>query len=129
MLRNQINDALKEAMKAKEAARVSTLRLIMAALKDRDIAARGKGDDSGIDEDEILNMLQTMIRQRRDSVQLYREGKREELALKEEAEIGVIEEFLPKIVCSNSNCEVVDKSGNVKGYISNKELQSSLTKS
>lgn len=95
MLRSQINDALKVAMKAKQSARVSTLRLMTAALKDRDIAARGKGEDGGIADDEILNMLQTMIRQRRDSVKLYREGKREELAAKEEAEITVIEEFLP----------------------------------
>jgi len=95
MLRSQINDALKVAMKAKDSARVSTLRLMTAALKDRDIAARGKGEDGGIAEDDILNMLQTMIRQRRDSVKMYRDGNREELAAKEEAEITVIEEFLP----------------------------------
>jgi len=95
MLRSQINDALKAAMKAKESARVSTLRLMTAALKDRDIAARGKGDDGGVPDDDILNMLQTMIRQRRDSVQMFRDGDREELALKEEAEIVVIEEFMP----------------------------------
>jgi len=95
MLRSQINDALKAAMKVKESARVSTLRLMTAALKDRDIAARGKGDDGGVPDDDILNMLQTMIRQRRDSVQMFRDGDREELALKEEAEIVVIEEFMP----------------------------------
>jgi uncharacterized protein YqeY len=95
MLRSQINDALKSAMKAKERARVSTLRLMMAAMKDRDIAARGKGDDGGISDDDILNMLQTMIRQRRESIKMFRDGVREELAVKEEAEIGVIEEFLP----------------------------------
>ena len=95
MLRSSINDSLKTAMKAKEAARVSTLRLMTAALKDRDIAARGKGDDGGISDDEILGMLQTMIRQRRDSIKMFRDGNREELAVKEEAEISVIEEFLP----------------------------------
>ena len=95
MLRSSINDSLKTAMKAKEAARVSTLRLVMAALKDRDIAARGKGESGGISDDNILSMLQTMIRQRRDSIKMYLDGDRAELAAKEEAEIGVIEEFLP----------------------------------
>ncbi len=95
MLRSQINDALKTAMKARESARVSTLRLMTAALKDRDIAARGKGDDGGVPDEDILSMLQTMIRQRRESVKMFRDGDREELALKEEAEIVVIEEFMP----------------------------------
>ncbi len=95
MLRSQINDALKTAMKAKQSARVSTLRLMTAALKDRDIAARGKGDDGGVPDEDILNMLQTMIRQRRESVKMFRDGDREDLALKEEAEIVVIQEFMP----------------------------------
>jgi len=83
-------------MKAKNPARVSTLRLIMAALKDRDIAARTEGKPDGIADEDILGMLGTMIRQRRDSVKMFRDGNREELALKEEAEISVIEEFLPR---------------------------------
>jgi len=95
-MRSQIKDALTTAMKAKDAPRVSTLRLIMAALKDRDIAARTEGKPDGISDDDILGMLGTMIRQRRDSVKMYRDGNREELAAKEEAEISVIEEFLPR---------------------------------
>jgi len=83
-------------MKAKDTARVSTLRLIMAALKDRDIAVRTEGKPDGIADEDIIGMLGTMIRQRRDSVKMFREGNREELALKEEAEISVIEEFLPR---------------------------------
>ena len=83
-------------MKAKNPPRVSTLRLIMAALKDRDIAARTEGKPDGIADEDILGMLGTMIRQRRDSVKMFRDGNREELALKEEAEISVIEEFLPR---------------------------------
>ena len=83
-------------MKAKDKARVSTLRLIMAALKDRDIAVRTEGKPDGIPDDDILGMLGTMIRQRRDSVKMFRDGNREELAAKEEAEIAVIEEFLPR---------------------------------
>jgi len=95
-MRSQIKDALTTAMKAKDAARVSTLRLIMAALKDRDIAVRTEGKPDGISDDDILGMLGTMIRQRRDSVKMFRDGNREELAAKEEAEITVIEEFLPR---------------------------------
>ena len=83
-------------MKAKDPARVSTLRLIMAALKDRDISVRTEGKPDGISDEDILGMLGTMIRQRRDSVKMFRDGNREELALKEEAEISVIEEFLPR---------------------------------
>jgi uncharacterized protein YqeY len=96
MLRTKISDSLKTAMKAKDSLRVSTLRLMMAALKDRDIAARSGGDGDGVSDDDILGMLQTMIRQRRDSVKLYVEGGRQELADQEEAEIAVIEEFLPQ---------------------------------
>jgi uncharacterized protein len=95
-MRSQIKEALTTAMKAKDKARVSTLRLIMAALKDRDIAVRTEGKPDGIPDDDILGMLGTMIRQRRDSVKMFRDGNREELAAKEEAEIAVIEEFLPR---------------------------------
>ena len=95
-MRSKIKEALTTAMKAKDTARVSTLRLIMAALKDRDIAVRTEGKPDGIADEDIIGMLGTMIRQRRDSVKMFREGNREELALKEEAEISVIEEFLPR---------------------------------
>ena len=95
-MRSKIKEALTTAMKAKDTARVSTLRLIMAALKDRDIAVRTEGKPDGIADEDIIGMLGTMIRQRRDSVKMFREGNREELALKEEAEIAVIEEFLPR---------------------------------
>ena len=86
-MRSKIKEALTTAMKAKDTARVSTLRLIMAALKDRDIAVRTEGKPDGIADEDIIGMLGTMIRQRRDSVKMFREGNREELALKEEAEI------------------------------------------
>ena len=74
MLRTRLNDALKAAMKAKETRTLATVRLILAALKDRDIAARGKGNLEGIDEDGILAMLQSMIKQRRESIALYEKG-------------------------------------------------------
>ena len=95
-LRAQLNDAMKEAMKAKDAKRLATVRLMLAALKDRDIAARSRGVMDGITEDEILSMLQSMIKQRRESISLYEQGGRLELAQQEADEIAIIERFLPR---------------------------------
>jgi uncharacterized protein YqeY len=96
MLRARLNDELKAAMKAKDQRAVSTVRLILAALKDRDIAARGKGNTDGISEEEIGDLLQKMISQRRESIELYEQGNRQDLAQQEREEIQVIERFLPK---------------------------------
>jgi uncharacterized protein YqeY len=98
MLREQINGVLKTAMKAKEQNKVSTLRLINAAIKDRDIADRTKGgvDEDGIADDAILQLLQSMIKQRRDSIVAYTKGDRPELAAREAEEITFIQEFLPE---------------------------------
>ncbi|MBF0356074.1 MAG: GatB/YqeY domain-containing protein [Alphaproteobacteria bacterium] len=96
MLRTRLNGALKTAMLAKEVRAVSTVRLILAALKDRDIAARSKGNLDGISEDDILGMLQSMIKQRRESIGLYEQGGRLELAQQEQEEIVIIERFLPR---------------------------------
>ncbi len=96
MLRTRLNDALKIAMKGKDAPTVSTLRLILAAIKDRDIAARGKGNKDGVTDDEVLSLLQSMIKQRHESISLYEKGGRMELAQREAEEIAVIEEFLPE---------------------------------
>lgn len=93
-LRDQFTDQLKTSMKAGDSARTSTLRMIMARLKDIDIAARPKGIDK-VAEDEVLSMLRGMVKSRRESVELYTQGNRPELAAKEEAEIAVIEGFLP----------------------------------
>ena len=93
-LREQLTAAVKASMLARNADRTSSLRMIQAKLKDTDIAARPKGVDA-IPDVEILAMLRSMIKSRRDSVVLYRQGGREELAAKEEAEIAVIAEFLP----------------------------------
>ena len=95
-IRNKINQSLKEALKTKEPVSTSTIRLIMAALKDRDIAARSKGETEGVADDEILAMLQTMVKQRRESISLYEQGGRLELAERESAEIAVIQKFLPE---------------------------------
>lgn len=96
MLRNQLNDALKSALRSKDNTGVATIRLIMAALKDRDIQARTKGNAEGISDEEILGLLQSMVKQRRDSIDAYRQGGRNDLAEREEEEISVIERFLPR---------------------------------
>lgn len=96
MLRDQLNVALKEAMKAKDQARVSTIRLILAAFKERDIAARTDGPDAGVGEAELVNVLQKLVKQRRDSVEAYEKAARQDLADKEKAEIAIIESYLPQ---------------------------------
>jgi len=96
MMRAAFSDALKEALKEKDQCAVSTIRLILAALKDRDIAARGNGKTDGIGDDEILAMLQTMLKQRAESIRLYEQGGRLELAEQEKAEMEVIRRFMPK---------------------------------
>ena len=94
-LREQFTEQLKASMKAGDQARTSTLRMVLARLKDTDIAARPKGLDRVPDE-EVLAMLRTMVKSRRESVALYQQGNRPELAAKETAEIAVIEGFLPQ---------------------------------
>lgn len=96
MLREKFKESLKDAMKSRNERATATLRLIQAALKDRDIAARGRGKMDGIDETEILAMLQTMIKQRKESISHFEQGGRLELAQQEQEEIGIIEGFLPK---------------------------------
>lgn len=94
--REEFSARLKEAMKNKDQIALATVRLIQAALKDRDINARGSGNHEGIPDTEILSMLQSMIKQRLESAKTYRDAARPELADREEAEIKVIETFLPK---------------------------------
>lgn len=96
MLREQITEAMKDAMRAREPETLSTVRMILAGIKDKDIAARPSGNASGIGDPEILSLLQTMVKQRRESVALYRQGSRADLVAREEGEIAVIERFLPK---------------------------------
>jgi uncharacterized protein YqeY len=95
VLRDNINDALKTAMKAGDARRVSTLRLVNSALKNADIEARGQGKGPLSDED-LLSLLQKMIKQRHESVELYEKGGRPELAAQERDEITIISAYLPK---------------------------------
>ncbi len=95
-MRERINAGLKQAMRDKAADRLSTLRLITAAIKDRDIAARGEGAEDGVGEGDILAILGKMVKQRQESARAYEEGGRLDLSERERAEIVVIEEFLPR---------------------------------
>ncbi len=96
MLRQAFTDRLKQAMKVRDVRAVSTVRMILAGLKERDVAARGEANANGIAEPEIARMLQGMIKQRRESIVLYEQGNRADLAQLERDEIGVIESFLPR---------------------------------
>ena len=95
-LRAQLTDAMKEAMKAKDAKRLATVRLILAALKDKDIAARSETSRDLLGDDEILGLMAKMIKQREESATVYRQGGRPELAENEESEIAIIRTFMPK---------------------------------
>jgi len=96
MLRDKLNEAMKDAMRARDTAALGTIRLILAKLKEVDIAARTEANREGVADDRILSMLQGMIKQRNESVALYEKGNRADLAEKEKAEIAVIERFLPQ---------------------------------
>ena len=95
MLRTSINDAMKEAMKARDERRVSTLRLMNAAIKNADIEARGQGREP-LNEAELMSLFQKMIKQRQESAELYEKGRRPELAAQERAEIEIVSAYLPK---------------------------------
>ncbi len=108
MLRNEISNAYKSAMKQQQTVAVATLRLILAAIKDRDIAARLKGNSDGITDDEIISLMQSMIKQRGDSIDAYEKGGRMELAHREAEEITIIKEFLPAQMASETVLTAVE---------------------
>ena len=95
MLRDDLQNALKTAMLAKDSVTTSAVRMIIAGMKEKDVDARGKGKEKATDE-ELMSMMQTMIKQRNDSIKMYVDGNRPELAEKERTEIAIIERFLPK---------------------------------
>ncbi len=109
-LRARISAATKQAMKDRAAARLSTLRLINATIKDRDIAARGEGNEDGVSDPELLAILAKMVKQRRESAETYEEGGRLDLAEAELAEIVVIEEFLPRPLSGQEIDQAVDQA-------------------
>ena len=107
-IREDIKNNLKEAMIKKNVDLISALRLVIASIKDRDIIAKGKGNDSGINDEEIISLLQTMIKQRKSSIDMYLEGKREDLAKKEQNEIEIISKFLPKQLSKEEINNIID---------------------
>jgi len=109
-MRSRLSEALKAAMKARDVDRLSTLRLINAAIKDRDIALRGEGRDAGVTDVEVLGILGKMVKQRQESARAYEEGGRLELAEKERSEILVIEEFLPRQLDEAQTRAAIDKA-------------------
>jgi hypothetical protein len=109
-LRDRLNDALKSAMLARNATAVATVRLILATLKDRDIAERGRGNPEGLSDAQIEELLQSMIKQRRESMQLYTQGGRPELAQQEADETKVIKQFLPKQMSVDAMAAAVDQA-------------------
>ncbi|UFN49547.1 GatB/YqeY domain-containing protein [Roseomonas sp. OT10] len=120
-LRTRFTDELKTSMKAGTAARTSTLRMILAKLKDTDIAARPSGVDK-VPEEQIVAMLRGMAKSRRESVEMYRQGNRPELAEKEEAEIAVIESFLPQQMDEAATTAAVEAAIAETGAASIKEM-------
>jgi hypothetical protein len=109
-LRETVMAALKQAMKDRDAERLSTLRLINAAIKDRDIAVRGEGREDGVDDTEVLAILGKMVKQRQESARAYEEGGRIDLAEQERKEIGYIEEFLPRQLSDEEVAAAVDEA-------------------
>lgn len=107
-LRARVGDALKQAMKDKDAERLSTLRLINAAIKDKDIDLRADGREDGVEDGEVLQILGKMVKQRGESARAYEEGSRLDLAERERAEIIIIEEFLPRQLNEAEVAKAVD---------------------
>ena len=113
-IREKVSKNLKEAMIKKDTNLISTLRLILAAIKERDIISKGKGHDSEVNDKEIISLLQTMIKQRRGSIELYVKGNRVDLAKKEEDEIKIISNFLPNQLSKEEIDEIINNI--VKSY-------------
>lgn len=96
MIREELKKALVDALKTKNEKKTATIRLINAAIKDKDIEARPKGITDGIDDTAILSLLQSMVKQRKESIEMYKQGGREDLVASEQAEIDIISAFLPQ---------------------------------
>lgn len=120
MIRDNINNALKEAMKAKNERAVSTLRMVNAALKNADIEARTTGKDMG--DAEVLGLLQKMIKQRQESVEMYKKGGRDDLVKQEEEEIAVISAYLPKQMSEAEVSAAIDAAIKETGASSMKDM-------
>ncbi len=121
MLREDLQNALKEAMKSKNMMETNAIRMIIAGLKEKDVDARGKGKEKAEDS-ELLSMMQTMIKQRRESIEMFEKGGRPELAEKEQNEITVIERFLPKMLSSEETEAAVKEVIETVGATSMKDM-------
>ncbi|GJL84473.1 MAG: aspartyl-tRNA amidotransferase subunit B [Micavibrio sp.] len=108
-IRSEIQIKLKESLKSKEQVATATIRLILAALKDRDISARGNGKADGVDDNEILSMLGSMIKQRKESAQTYADAGRDDLAEREQSEIEVIQSFMPAQLEDDEVAKVIEE--------------------
>lgn len=121
-LRDRISSDLKTAMKAKDSAKLATLRLINAAIKDREIAARGDGTSGELSDGDLVAVLTRMVKQRRDSARAYEEAARLDLAEKEIAEIAVIETFLPRQMTEDEMTAAVDAAITETGATSVRDI-------
>ena len=121
-IREKVSKNLKEAMIKKDTNLISTLRLILAAIKERDIISKGKGHDSEVNDKEIISLLQTMIKQRKGSIELYVKGNRLDLAKKEELEIEIISNFLPSQLSKQEIDDVINKTIKSSEFNSMKDM-------
>ena len=121
-IREKVSKNLKEAMIKKDTNLISTLRLILAAIKERDILSKGKGHDSEVNDGEIISLLQTMIKQRHVSIELYAKGNRLDLVKKEEQEIEIISKFLPSQLSKQEIDEVINKTIKSSEFNSMKDM-------
>ena len=121
-IREKVSKNLKEAMINKDTNLISTLRLILAGIKERDIISKGKGHDSEVNDKEIISLLQTMIKQRKGSIELYVKGNRVDLAKKEEYEIEIISNFLPSQLSKQEIEEVINKTIKSSEFNSMKDM-------
>lgn len=121
MLREDLQNALKEAMKSKNMTDTNAIRMIIAGMKEKDVDARGKGKEKAEDA-ELLSMMQTMIKQHRESIEMFEKGGRPELAEKEKNEIAVIERFLPKMLSPSETEEAVKQVIQKTGATSMKDM-------
>ena len=126
-MREAISKAMKAALRNKDQTALSAIRLISAALKDRDIAARTADSPDGINDEEILSMLQTMIKQRNESAKMYLQGNREDLANKEKDEINVIQQFLPAQLSEKEITNAIEKAIKSNKASSIKDMGSIMT--
>lgn len=120
--RTELTNSMKEAMKAKDELTLGTVRMVLAKIKDQDIAARSTGNQDGITDGEIASLLQNMIKQRQESAKMYRDGGRPELAEKEDSEIKVIEKYLPKQLSDDEIQKLVEQLVQSTGATSIKDM-------